>query len=58
MTRSSANILELPLEERTQMAPKVAVKKAIAERLCLGLPNYIWRERKVVELSLEEQREL
>jgi len=56
MTKPPANVLELPLEQRAEMALKAAVEKAIVEHARLGLPMYIWRDGKVVELSPEELR--
>ncbi len=56
MTKPPANVLELPLEQRAEMALKAAVEKVIVEHARLGLPMYIWRDGKVVELSREELR--
>lgn len=56
MTKPPANILELPLEQRAEMAFKAAVEEVIVEHARQGLPIYIWREGKVVELSPEELR--
>ena len=56
MTKPPTNILELPLEERAEMALKAAVKTVIMDHARQGLPTYIWREGKVVELSPEELR--
>lgn len=50
------NLLELPLAERAEMALKAAVEKAIRERARLGLPVFVWRDGKVVELGAEELR--
>ena len=36
------------------MAMKEAVREALTERARLGLPSYIWRDGKVVELSPED----
>jgi hypothetical protein len=47
-------VLRLPLEKRAEIAFKVAVAKAIEEHTRLGLPVYIWRNGKVVELSPNE----
>jgi hypothetical protein len=47
----------LPLEQRAEMALKAAVEKVIVEHARQGLPIYIWRDGKVVEMSLEELRE-
>lgn len=57
MTKPPANILELPLEERAEMALRVAVENVIALHAREGLPTYIWRGGRVVEMSLEELRE-
>ncbi len=56
MTKPPANVLELPLEQRAEMAFKAAVEEVIVEHARQGLPIYIWREGKVVELSPEELR--
>ena len=57
MTKPPENVLELPLEQRAEMALKAAVEKVIVEHARQGLPIYIWRDGKVVEMSLEELRE-
>ncbi len=54
MTKPPANVLELPLEQRAEMALKAAVEEVIIEHARQGLPIYIWRDGKVVELSPEE----
>ncbi len=56
MTKPPGNVLELPLEQRAEMALKAAVENVIAEDVRQGLPIYSWREGKVVELSPEELR--
>jgi hypothetical protein len=56
MTKPPANVLELPLEQRAEMAFKAAVEEVIVEHARQGLPIYIWREGKVVELSPEDLR--
>jgi hypothetical protein len=56
MTKPPANILELPLEQRAELAFKAAVEEVIVEHARQGRPIYIWREGKVVELSPEELR--
>jgi len=56
MTKPPANVLELPLEQRAEMALKAAVEEVIVEHARQGLPIYIWRDGKVVELSPEELR--
>jgi hypothetical protein len=45
MTRPPANVLALPLEERAEMALKVAVEKVIVEHARRGLPMYILAQR-------------
>jgi len=49
-------VLRLPLEKRAEIAFKVAVAKAIDEHVRLGLPVYIWRDGKVVELPPNKVR--
>ncbi len=51
-------ILRLPLEKRAEMAFRAAVSGVIDEHARLGLPLYIGRDGKVVELSPDEVREL
>jgi hypothetical protein len=51
MRKPSKEVLRLPLEKRAEIAFKIAVAKAIDEHSRLGLPVYIWRNGKVVELS-------
>jgi hypothetical protein len=51
MRKPSKDVLRLPLEKRAEIAFKIAVAKAIDEHSRLGLPAYIWRNGKVVELS-------
>lgn len=57
MTKLPANVFELPLEERAEMALKAAVEKVIDEHAREALPIYVWRDGRVVEMSLEELRE-
>ena len=54
MTKPPANVLELPLEERAEMALKAAVEKVIVEHARRGLPLYIWRDGSVVEVPPDE----
>lgn len=56
MNKPSKTILRLPIEERAEIALKVAVEKAIEENVRLGVPVYIWRRGKVVKLSAREAR--
>lgn len=54
MTKPPANVLSLPLEQRAEMALKAAVEEVIIEHARQGLPIYIWRDGKVVEVPPEE----
>ena len=51
------SILNLPLDVRAEMALREAVREALEEKARLGLPAYIWRDGKVVEVSPEEIKE-
>jgi len=44
MTKPPANILELPIVERAEMALKAAVEKVIEAHVRDGRPIHIWRE--------------
>jgi hypothetical protein len=57
MTKPPANVLELPLEERAEIALKAAVDKVIAEHARRGLPIYIWADGRVVEVAPEKLRD-
>lgn len=54
MTKTPANVLNLPLEQRAEMALRAAVERVIVEHARQGLPIYIWRDGKVVEVPPEE----
>jgi len=56
MKKPSKDILRLPIEERAEIAFKIAVAKAIDENVRLGIPVYVWRKGKVVKLSAREAR--
>jgi hypothetical protein len=56
MTKPPANVLDLPLEVRAEMALKAAVEKVIVEHARQGLPIYIWRDGRVVEVPPNELR--
>ncbi|MGA7559161.1 MAG: hypothetical protein WCF61_01980 [Terriglobales bacterium] len=56
MSKPSKAVLRLPLHKRAEIAFKIAVAKAIDEHSRLGLPIYIWRDGRVVELSPNEVR--
>ena len=56
MTKPPPNVLELPLEERAELPLKAAVEKVIFEHARQGLPIYVWRDGRVVEISPDELR--
>jgi hypothetical protein len=57
MTKLPTNVLELPLPvERAFAALKTAVEKVMEEHARNGLPIFVWRDGKVVEISAEELR--
>jgi hypothetical protein len=58
MSKPPKHILRLPLEKRAEIAFKAAVARAIDEHARLGLPVYIGRNGKVVELSADDVRDL
>jgi len=51
MNKPSQDVMRLPIEKRAELAFKAAVAKAIDEHARMGLPIYIWRNKKVVKLS-------
>ena len=57
LTKPPANILELPLAQRAEMALKAAVEKVVEEHTRDGQPLYIWLDGKVIEVSAQELRE-
>jgi len=56
--RIPRNILRLPLEKRAEMAFREAVAEVIDEHARLGLPLYIGRDGRVIELSPAQVRDL
>lgn len=58
MSKPSKRVLRLPLEKRAEIAFKVAVAKAIDEHSRLGLPIYISRNGRVVEVSPKDAQKL
>jgi hypothetical protein len=54
MIKPPANVLDLPLEQRAEMALKAAIEKLIVEHARQGLPIYVWRNGRAVEVSQEE----
>jgi hypothetical protein len=57
LTKPAANILELPLAERAEMALKAAVQKVVESHVRDGRPLYIWCNGKVIEVSAQELRD-
>lgn len=57
LTKPPANILELPLAERAEMALKAAVEKVVESHMREGRPLYIWRDGRVIEVSAQELRD-
>jgi len=56
MSLQTANLLDLPMEVRAEMAFKEAVKEVIESHIRSGRPIHIWRDGKVVEVTAEELR--
>lgn len=57
MTKPPANVRDLPLHVRAEMAMKAAVEKVIQEHIREGLPLYVWQDGKVVAIPPEELRQ-
>jgi len=51
MNEPSLDVMHLPIEKRAEIAFKAAVAKAIDEHARLGLPIYVWRNKRVVKLA-------
>lgn len=56
MTKPPANVLDLPLEDRAEMALRAAVEKVIVEHARRGRPIYISRDGRAVEVPPDELR--
>jgi hypothetical protein len=56
MKKPPANVLELPSQERALMALEAAVEKVWEEHARDGLPIYVLRDGKIVEVPPEELR--
>jgi hypothetical protein len=56
MKKPPANVLELPLQERALMALEAAVERVWEEHARDGLPIYVLRDGKIVEVPPEELR--
>jgi hypothetical protein len=54
MSKPSREVLQLPTEERAEIAFKIAVAKAIEEHTRLGLPVYIWPQQQGRKIVSEE----
>lgn len=52
--KPQADILELPLVTRAEIALKAAVEKAMERHAREGLPVYVLRGGEVIEISNEE----
>ena len=57
MREPPPNVLALPLEVRAEMALQAAVEGVMEENARLGLPIYIWRDGKVVDILPEILKE-
>jgi hypothetical protein len=51
MNKPSQDVMRLPIEQRAEIAFKAAVARAINEHARLGVPIYIWRNKRVAKLS-------
>jgi hypothetical protein len=58
MRATSKKIPRLPFEKQAERALKDAVRRVIRENARLGLPVYVGRDGKVVQLSADELRKL
>lgn len=56
MTKPFGSVLDLPLEQRAELALKAAVKQMMVEHIRQGLPVYVWRDGAVAEILPEELR--
>jgi hypothetical protein len=54
MRKPPANVLELPLEVRAEMALKAAVENLIEEHAREGRSIIVWEDGKVVEVPAAE----
>ena len=54
MTHPPANVLDLPLEVRAEMAMQAAWEKLVVEHAKQGWPLVVSRDGKIVEVSPEE----
>ena len=56
MRQPPPNALELPLEERAELAMRAAYERLIEEHARQGLPIFVWRDGKVLEIPPDELR--
>ena len=56
MSKLPANVLDLPIIERAEMALKAAVGKVMEEHAREGFPVYVLRDDEIIEISAEELR--
>jgi hypothetical protein len=54
MTKPPANLLDLPLEVRAEMAMRAACEKVIIDHAREGRPIYVLRDGRVIEVSPKE----
>lgn len=52
------DVTKLPLRERALRALREGVKDAIAEHIRTGVPMYVWRDDRIVEISPEELKKI
>ena len=56
MSRVPKNVMDLPLHDRALLALRAAVRKAKAEHIRAGMPFYVWRDGKIVDLLEKKSR--
>lgn len=49
-----AALRALPLHQRAEMALREAVEEVIERHARLGLPIYVWRNDRMIDISAEE----
>lgn len=54
MRKPPANVLELPLEVRAEMALRAAVENLIEERAREGRSLIVWKDGKIADIPAEE----
>ena len=56
MNKGKPTKKQLALEKKAFQAMKIAVRKAISDKMCAGLPVYATRNGKVVNLNPKKRR--